>query len=231
MFTWPSSGCQSWPESQIGTGLASEASLRWPRKKEKKLYGMNPQQNFRLFLTMEFNPRTCAFGFSNRRPGALCNALAQDSGEPHPVVEGLRLRATVGSWRLRSSREAPGLPPPTPTLVLRRGARLFAALLCASAAAGAHGPAARGTLQARPRSLGASEPRSLGLGCDLRRLHFLLAFLHAVVLERLRFFPVGFRTRSLSSVARKLQARLEQEIRVQRRRSNLWPQPFLAELY
>ena len=37
------------------SGDASSASR--PCCKEKKLYGMNPQQNFRLFLTMEFNPR------------------------------------------------------------------------------------------------------------------------------------------------------------------------------
>ncbi|CAJ1456967.1 unnamed protein product, partial [Effrenium voratum] len=101
-------------------------AINWLTELEKKLYSMHPQQNFRLFLTMEFNPRI---------PANL----------------------------IRLSRVYVFEPPSGVRASLRRS---FAQVL----------PPDRTDRQPVERC----------------RLHFLLAFLHAIVLERLRFFPVGW---------------------------------------
>ena len=101
-------------------------AINWLSELEKKLYGMNPQQNFRLFLTMEFNPRI---------PANL----------------------------IRLSRVYVFEPPSGVRASLRRS---FAQVL--------------------------SPERTDRQPVERCRLHFLLAFLHAIVLERLRFFPVGW---------------------------------------
>eukprot|EP00439_Symbiodinium_sp_Y106_P030402 s829_g3.t1 len=101
-------------------------AIKWLSELEKKLYGMNPQQNFRLFLTMEFNPRI---------PANL----------------------------IRLSRVYVFEPPSGVGASLRRS---FAQVL--------------------------APERTDRQPVERCRLHFLLAFLHAVVLERLRFFPVGW---------------------------------------
>lgn len=101
-------------------------AIKWLSELEKKLYSMNPQQNFRLFLTMEFNPRI---------PANL----------------------------IRLSRVYVFEPPSGVRASLRRS---FAQVL--------------------------APERTDRQPVERCRLHFLLAFLHAVVLERLRFFPVGW---------------------------------------
>ncbi|CAK0878751.1 unnamed protein product [Prorocentrum cordatum] len=101
-------------------------AIKWLSELEKKLYGMNPQQNFRLFLTMEFNPKI---------PANL----------------------------IRLSRVFVFEPPSGVKASLQRS---FA--------------------QTLPAEKSDREP------VERCRLHFLLAFLHATVLERLRYFPVGF---------------------------------------
>ena len=101
-------------------------AISWLSELEKNLYGMNPQQNFRLFLTMEFNPRI-----------------------PPNLIRLSRVYVFEPPSGLRAS--------------LRRS---FAQVL----------PPERTDRQPVERC----------------RLHFLLAFLHAIVLERLRFFPVGW---------------------------------------
>ena len=69
---------------------ASSASR--PFCEEKKLYGMNPQQNFRLFLTMEFNPRT-----GDGRTGICHIDWREDTRQFDPPLPRLRLRATFRS--------------------------------------------------------------------------------------------------------------------------------------
>jgi len=101
-------------------------AIKWLHELEKKPYGMNPQQNFRLFLTLEFNPKI---------PANLIRLSRVYVFEPPSGVKASLQRSF------------------TQTLVSEKTDRP---------------PVER---------------------C---RLHFLLAFLHAVVLERLRFFPVGW---------------------------------------
>lgn len=104
-------------------------AIRWLSELEKKLYGMNAQKDFRLFLTMEFNPRI---------PANL----------------------------IRLSRVYVFEPPSGVKASLQRS---FTQILSAD--------------------------RTDRQPVERCRLHFLLAFLHAVVLERLRFFPVGWSKR------------------------------------
>lgn len=101
-------------------------AIKWLTELEKKLYGMNPQQNFRLFLTMEFNPKI---------PANLIRLSRVYVFEPPSGVRASLQRSF------------------TQTLTAERSDR---------------------------------QP------VERCRLHFLLGFLHAVVLERLRFFPVGW---------------------------------------
>eukprot|EP00927_Polykrikos_kofoidii_P026243 TRINITY_DN23401_c0_g4_i1.p1 TRINITY_DN23401_c0_g4~~TRINITY_DN23401_c0_g4_i1.p1 ORF type:complete len:2209 (-),score=513.79 TRINITY_DN23401_c0_g4_i1:103-6207(-) len=122
-------------DKAIATGLKNghwvmcknvHLAIKWLGELEKKLYGSNPSPNFRLFLTMEFNPRI---------PPNL----------------------------IRLSRVYVFEPPSGIKASLQRSfAQIF--------------PEAKTSKQPVERS----------------RLHFLLAFLHAVVLERLRFYPVGW---------------------------------------
>uniref|UniRef100_A0A7S4VS10 Dynein heavy chain n=1 Tax=Alexandrium monilatum TaxID=311494 RepID=A0A7S4VS10_9DINO len=101
-------------------------AIKWLIELEKKLYSMNPSQNFRLFLTLEFNPRI---------PANL----------------------------IRLSRVYVFEPPSGVKASLQRS---FTQVLSAD--------------------------RTDRQPVERCRLHFLLAFLHAVVLERLRYFPVGW---------------------------------------
>ena len=112
------------------SGDASSASLLLC--KEKKLYGMNPQQNFRLFLTMEFNPRT-----GETQTGICRLESREDTSQFDPPLPCLRLRATFrsrGPAAIRGLRlwaslaEARG----------RSGQGLAPALLRAGPGAGAH---------------------------------------------------------------------------------------------
>jgi len=90
------------------------------------LYGMNPHQNFRLFLTMEFHPRI---------PANLIKLSRVYVFEPPSGVKASLQRSYAQVLTQERSERAP---------------------------------------------------------VERCRLHFLLAFLHAVVLERLRFFPFGW---------------------------------------
>eukprot|EP00931_Biecheleriopsis_adriatica_P034702 TRINITY_DN20021_c0_g5_i1.p1 TRINITY_DN20021_c0_g5~~TRINITY_DN20021_c0_g5_i1.p1 ORF type:complete len:4603 (-),score=1119.02 TRINITY_DN20021_c0_g5_i1:34-13842(-) len=101
-------------------------AINWLTELEKKLYSMNPQQDFRLFLTMEFNPRI---------PANLIRLSRVYVFEPPSGVKASLQRSF------------------TQTLTPERTDR---------------------------------QP------VERCRLHFLLSFLHAIVLERLRFFPVGW---------------------------------------
>merc|ERR1719362_808182 len=101
-------------------------AIKWLSELEKKLYSMNPQQNCRLFLTMEFNPRI---------PANL----------------------------IRLSRVYVFEPPSGVKASLQRS---FTQVL--------------------------TQEKSDRQPVERCRLHFLLGFLHAVVLERLRYFPVGW---------------------------------------
>jgi len=101
-------------------------AIKWLTELEKKLYSMNPHQNFRLFLTMEFNPKI---------PANL----------------------------IRLSRVYVFEPP-----------------------SGVKASLQRSFTQTLPAEKTDRQP------VERCRLHFLLAFLHAVVLERLRYFPVGW---------------------------------------
>jgi len=101
-------------------------AIKWLTELEKKLYGMNPHQNFRLFLTMEFNPRI---------PANL----------------------------IRLSRVYVFEPPSGVKASLQRS---FTQVL--------------------------SGDKTDRMPVERCRLHFLLAFFHAIVLERLRFYPVGW---------------------------------------
>jgi len=101
-------------------------SIDWLNDLEKRFYGMNPKDDFRLFLTMEFSPRI---------PANL----------------------------IRLSRVFVFEPPSGVKASLQRS---FAQILTAE--------------------------RTDRPPVERCRLHFLLAFLHAIVLERLRYAPVGW---------------------------------------
>lgn len=101
-------------------------AVEWLSDFEKKLYTMNPHQNFRLFLTMEFNPKI---------PANL----------------------------IRLSRVYVFEPPSGVKASLQRS---FAQIL--------------------PKEKTDKQPT------ERARLHFLLGIFHAVVLERIRYCPVGW---------------------------------------
>merc|ERR1719473_476266 len=101
-------------------------SIDWLNDLEKRFYGMNPKDEFRLFLTMEFSPRI---------PANL----------------------------IRLSRVFVFEPPSGVRASLQRS---FTQIL--------------------------SSERTDKPPVERCRLHFLLAFFHAIVLERLRYSPVGW---------------------------------------
>jgi len=101
-------------------------AIKWLTELEKKLYGMNPHQNFRLFLTMEFNPKI---------PANLIRLSRVYVFEPPSGVKASLQRSFTQVLTPEKTDRAP---------------------------------------------------------VERCRLHFLLAFMHAVVLERLRFHPVGW---------------------------------------
>lgn len=98
----------------------------WLSELEKSIYRLTPHQNFRLFLTMEFNPK-------------------------------------VPSTLIRQSYKLVFEPPSGIKASLQRS---YTSLLTP----------ARTDKTPRERS----------------RLHFLLAWLHAILLERLRYTPIGY---------------------------------------
>lgn len=115
-------------------------SLKWLHDLEKKLHRGQAHANFRLFLTMEYNPKV---------PATLVRVSCTFVFEPP-----LGIKASL----------------------YRSYAMLFGA-------SGARGMSSRSGVAPQPVQAPAAAR------C---RLHFLLAFLHAIILERRRYAPVGW---------------------------------------
>eukprot|EP00918_Siedleckia_nematoides_P041177 GHVU01089441.1.p1 GENE.GHVU01089441.1~~GHVU01089441.1.p1 ORF type:complete len:587 (+),score=144.66 GHVU01089441.1:818-2578(+) len=102
-------------------------SCKWLNELEKKMYKMVPNEKFRIFLTMEFNPKV---------PKNLLRLAYTFVFEPPAGIKASVLRSFSSIMTTKRSEQNP-----------------------------------------------------MAVRC---RMHFLLAFLHAVVLERKRYVPVGW---------------------------------------
>ena len=119
---------------------------QWLVTLEKKLHSLTPHANFRLFLTMEINPKVLSVVVS----GARFHDLLSFCSPQVPVN------------LLRASRVFTFEPPPG---IRANLLRTFSAV-----------PAARMCQVPHERA----------------RLYFLLAWLNAIILERLRYAPLGW---------------------------------------
>lgn len=162
---------------------------------------MHPQQNFRLFLTMEFNPRRehlldhVAILHCSRIPANLIRLSRVYVFEPPSGVNDPSQHSEYARmWnacRILGALE--GIETGEVRASLRRS---FAQVLPPDRTD--RQPVERCRRDVRLESFHSRRVKC----CPRFRLHFLLAFLHAIVLERLRFFPVGMARSATAALLR-----------------------------
>lgn len=125
-------------------------SPKWLEELEKKLYRMQAHVNFRLFLTMEYNPKV---------PTSLIRMCCKFVFEPPAGIKASLVRSYATLFGLTKGRcQGGSVATPSPV-----------------------------------SGIGSTESiRTKAPAVARCRLQFLLAFLHAVILERKRYAPVGW---------------------------------------